>query len=60
MNPLLWLLRMRKWAQNPPSWRQVKLVAAVIALCLALVGIEVFVGWPDWMTLDRDTLRPMR
>lgn len=60
MNPLFWLMRMRRWAQHPPSWRQVKLVMAVIAACLALVAVEVFVGWPDWMTLERDTLRPMR
>lgn len=47
---LTWLLRMAQWARNPPSWGRVKLVAAVVALCLLLVGIEVFLGWPDWLT----------
>lgn len=60
MNPLIWLFRMRRWAQNPPSWGRVKLVVGVIAVCLALVAVEVFIGWPDWMTLDRQTLRPIR
>ncbi len=26
--------------------------SAVIALCLALVGIERFLGWPDWLTVN--------
>lgn len=60
MNPLFWLVRMRRWAQHPPSWKQVRLVAAVVALCLLLVAIETLVGWPDWMTLERGTLRPYR
>ncbi|NUB43207.1 hypothetical protein GEU84_002325 [Fertoebacter nigrum] len=47
---LVWLMRMARWARHPPSWGRVKLVAAVVALCLLLVGIEVFLGWPDWLT----------
>lgn len=42
-----WLLRMRRWAQNPPSAGRVKLVLAVLAFCLALYAIERWVGWPD-------------
>ena len=47
-----WLLRMAKWARNPPSEARVKLIIGVILICLALVGIEYFVGWPDWLTLE--------
>ncbi len=47
---LIWLVRMARWARNPPSARQVILVLGIIAFCLALAGIELFVGWPDWAT----------
>jgi hypothetical protein len=53
MNRLAWLLRMRRWAQNPPSASRVKLVLGVGAVCLVLAGIEHFIGWPDWLTLPR-------
>ncbi len=56
MNTLHWLMRAKRWAQNPPSEGRVKLVLGVVALCLVLVGIEYFIGWPDWMTVD--SLRP--
>ncbi|KRS18040.1 hypothetical protein [Roseovarius indicus] len=51
MNPR-WLFRMAKWAQRPPSEKRVKLVLGVIVLCLLLVAIEYFIGWPDWMTVE--------
>lgn len=44
-----WLVKMAMWARNPPSPERVKLVFAVIALCLVLVGIEMLVGFPDWL-----------
>jgi hypothetical protein len=47
-----WLVKAKRWAQNPPSEGRVKLVLGVVALCLVLVGIEYFIGWPDWMTVD--------
>ena len=50
-----WLLRMKRWAQNPPSASRVKLVFAIIALCLVLVLVEKLFGWPDALTVD-----PMR
>lgn len=50
---LLWLLRMVKWARRPPSARQVKVVLAVVALCLVLYAIERFIGWPDWARVNR-------
>ena len=49
----LWLLRMAKWARNPPSAGRVKLVLAVIALCLALYAIERWVGWPEALSTER-------
>ncbi|MDZ4135686.1 MAG: hypothetical protein U1D06_08840 [Paracoccaceae bacterium] len=49
---LTWLLRMSRWARHPPGWRRVRLVVGVIALCLGLVAIERFVGWPDWLTVN--------
>lgn len=52
MNQLLWLLRAKRWVQNPPSAARVKLVLGVIALCLVIVAIERFMGWPEWMTVD--------
>ncbi|SPJ22844.1 hypothetical protein [Palleronia abyssalis] len=53
MNAWRWLLRAKRWAQNPPSWGQVKLVVGVIALCIVLFLVERYVGWPDWLTPDR-------
>ncbi len=47
-----WLLRMSMWARNPPSKERVMLVLGVIAVCLALYGIERWFGWPDWLTSE--------
>ncbi|RMD94092.1 MAG: hypothetical protein D6811_03570 [Alphaproteobacteria bacterium] len=44
------LLRMAIWARRPPSEARVKLVLAVIAICLALFAVERIFGWPDWLT----------
>ena len=52
-----WLLRMAKWARRPPSASRVKLVAAVIALCLILFAIERLFGWPEWLTPARAPTR---
>ncbi|MFZ5963777.1 hypothetical protein ACOXXX_12550 [Thalassococcus sp. BH17M4-6] len=54
-----WLLRMSRWARNPPSARQVKLVLAIIAVCLVLYGIERWIGWPDALSVER-ARPPMR
>lgn len=47
------LLRMSRWARNPPSEKKVKLVIGVIVLCLILVAMERLFGWPAWLTPDR-------
>ncbi|PTN02657.1 hypothetical protein C8N32_10527 [Rhodovulum imhoffii] len=45
-----WLLRAKRWAQNPPSEGRVKFIAAIILLCAALFAIDRLVGWPQWLT----------
>jgi hypothetical protein len=49
---IFWLLRMRRWAQNPPSGRTVMLGLALIAALLALYFAERAGLLPDWMALD--------
>ena len=49
---LRWMVRAAKWARNPPSEKMVKLVFGIIAAGLVLVGIEYFIGWPDWLTVN--------
>lgn len=46
------LLRMAKWARHPPSEARVKMVLAIVAVCLSVFAVERWVGWPDWMTVD--------
>lgn len=46
------LLRMARWARRPPGERRVRLVLAVIALALAIWGLERLVGTPEWMRID--------
>jgi hypothetical protein len=57
MNPL-WLLRMKRWLQNPPSAARVIFVFSIIALCLALFAYERLFGWPEALTPHN--LRRMR
>jgi hypothetical protein len=47
---------MAKWARHPPSEKRVKLVLAVIALCLLLFAIERWIGWPEALTVQK--MRP--
>ncbi|WP_347265963.1 hypothetical protein [Paracoccus sp. (in: a-proteobacteria)] len=53
MNNLIWLLRASRWARHPPGARRVVMVLAIIALGLALAGLEHFGLWPDWATAER-------
>lgn len=53
MMPLHWLLRMRRWIDNPPSLRKVILIASVVGLCLGLAAWEWLFGWPEALTLSR-------
>ncbi|APX88608.1 hypothetical protein BV394_01755 [Brevirhabdus pacifica] len=52
-----WLLRMAKWAHNPPSAARVKLVLGVVAVALALGAVEYFVGWPEWLKVNAPVSR---
>jgi hypothetical protein len=52
MNPL-WLVKMARWVRNPPSPDRVKLVVGVVVACFLLFGVEYFIGWPDWLTVDK-------
>ena len=45
-----WLMRMYRWVRRPPSEGAVKLVLAVVVLCLGLVAIELVWGWPEALT----------
>jgi len=47
---LMWFLRAKRWAQNPPSVGKIKMVGAIIAVCATLYGIELVWGWPEWLT----------
>ncbi|MFD0858143.1 hypothetical protein [Roseovarius aquimarinus] len=55
-----WLMRMARWAQNPPSWGRVKFVFAIIGICVALYTAERIWGWPDALTPDPVTHRGLK
>ena len=48
-----WLLRASRWSRRPPSLGRVAVVLGVLALCLALAGIERAGLWPDALTPER-------
>ena len=54
------LMRMSRWARNPPSAARVKLMAAIVVFCLLLYAIERWIGWPEALTtsMTRGRLRP--
>ena len=53
MLDLRWLMMAKRWVQNPPSIKRVKLVFAVIILVAVIFGLEHFGFWPDWATAER-------
>lgn len=53
MMDLRHLMRAKRWAQNPPSAKRVKLVFGVIAIALLIVGLERLGFWPDWARAER-------
>ena len=46
-------LRMARLARFPPSREKQILVASVIVITVAIVGIEALFGWPDWAKVER-------
>lgn len=59
MTPL-WLIRMTRWVRHPPPLSRVILVLGVVALCLALAGVEHLGLWPDWLKVNGPLRRPAR
>ena len=57
MNPR-WLLKAKRWAQNPPSARQVRFYFGIIAVCLAVFALERVFGWPDWLAVNSLRAKP--
>ncbi|WP_294613487.1 hypothetical protein [Roseovarius sp.] len=49
---ITWLLRMARWARNPPGRNRRRMLLVVIGLALAIGGIEYFLGWPEALTLE--------
>ena len=49
---MIWLLRMKRWIQAPPSPARIKLVFGVVALAFLIYLAEHFFGWPDWLTVN--------
>ncbi len=58
MNHLAWLVRAKRWAQNPPSPGRVRLIFAVIGFCLLIAGYEWVFGWPEWLAVNRMSAKP--
>ena len=52
MDPVRWMLKAKRWAQKPPSMKQVIFTLAVIAACLALAAVEWFGLWPEWLRVN--------
>ena len=49
----IWLVRAARWVRNPPSTGRVILVFSVIGAALLLYAIEVWIGWPEWLQVNR-------
>ncbi len=47
------LMRAKRWVQNPPSAKRVKLVFGAIALALMVIGLERLGYWPEWARAER-------
>ncbi len=48
-----WLIRMSRWARNPPSPAMARMVAAIVVVMLLVYGLERLGWWPDWATAER-------
>lgn len=46
------LMRMARWARHPPGEKRVKLLLVVLALALAIWGLERVFGTPEWMLIE--------
>ncbi len=46
-------LRMAMWLRRPPSREHLWVLIAVVAVAAFCVAFEAFVGWPDFLTVER-------
>lgn len=46
------LIRAAKWTRKPPSLTTVLILAAMVALFLILAAVEMYWGWPEWLTVN--------
>lgn len=61
MDPMIrWGIRLAQWFRRPPSRRRLIMMALVLGLCVALVMVERFIGWPAWATLGHQLPRGAR
>jgi hypothetical protein len=51
---------MARLARRPPSMTRVMIGVVVALICLVIFGIEYFIGWPDWMSVETRTGRLRR
>lgn len=51
------LFLLSRLVRRPPSRGRALVMLVALGLALALVGIEHFWGWPDWLRTERVPLR---
>jgi hypothetical protein len=61
MDPLTRLLfTLARWFRHPPSPRMARVMLAALLLSLAIVAVERWIGWPEWLQAERGTFTPRR
>jgi len=53
------LLYMSRWSRERPSRNLVITVCIAVAMILVVVSFEHFVGWPEFLTVNKLPRRPM-
>ncbi|HEY0213494.1 MAG TPA: hypothetical protein VGC40_07900 [Paenirhodobacter sp.] len=49
---------MAQWVRHPPSRRQVRIAAVVLAIAVAIVAADWAGLWPDWAHMSRPPRAP--
>jgi hypothetical protein len=58
MDPMTRLfLQLAHWVRNPPSRTHAIVMLVALVAAVALVLVERFVGWPDWLRSDPVPIR---
>ena len=47
------LVRMSMWVRHPPAPRTAIAMLVALLLAFAVVGVERYIGWPDWAHVER-------